>query len=169
VAGLIESFRFNVGVARVMELVNLTRRRSTPRGRRCRPRRAEAVEAVAIMPSLPAPYTAGDARLGHEPSVALAGWPAVDPELLVAEGDQRRPGGGQGPRPAAGAAVDQQDDLRERVWPVLRCSGHWPPRRADGRGPRSEPGQRRPGLSLRSWLGELAGEADGGLLFARPG
>jgi len=25
------------------------------------------------------------ARLGHEPTVALAGWPAVDPELLVAE------------------------------------------------------------------------------------
>jgi len=40
---------------------------------------------VAIMLSLVAPYTAEDmwARLGHEPSVALAGWPVVDPDLLV--------------------------------------------------------------------------------------
>jgi len=45
----------------------------------------EAVEAVAIVLSLFAPYTAEDmwARLGHEPSVALTGWPEVDPALLV--------------------------------------------------------------------------------------
>ena len=37
------------------------------------------------MLSLFAPYTAEDmwARLGHEPTVFLAGWPAVDPALLV--------------------------------------------------------------------------------------
>ena len=37
------------------------------------------------MLSLVAPYTAEDMwnRLGHEPSVALAGWPVVDPALLV--------------------------------------------------------------------------------------
>ena len=47
----------------------------------------EAVEAVAILLSLVAPYTAEDmwARLGHGPSVARAGWPAVDPALLVRE------------------------------------------------------------------------------------
>jgi leucyl-tRNA synthetase len=40
---------------------------------------------VAIMLSLVAPYTAEDMwiRLGHQPSVALAGWPEVDPALLV--------------------------------------------------------------------------------------
>ena len=40
----------------------------------------EAVEAVAVLLSLFAPYTAEDmwSRLGHEPCVALAGWPAVD-------------------------------------------------------------------------------------------
>ena len=45
----------------------------------------EAAEAVAIMLSLVAPYTAEEMweRLGHEPTVALAGWPAVDPALLV--------------------------------------------------------------------------------------
>ena len=37
------------------------------------------------MLSLVTPYTAEEmwSRLGHEPSVALAGWPTVDPELLV--------------------------------------------------------------------------------------
>jgi leucyl-tRNA synthetase len=37
------------------------------------------------MLSLVAPYTAEEMweRLGHEPTVALAGWPSVDPELLV--------------------------------------------------------------------------------------
>jgi leucyl-tRNA synthetase len=37
------------------------------------------------MLSLVAPYTAEEmwARLGHEPSVAHAGWPTVEPELLV--------------------------------------------------------------------------------------
>jgi leucyl-tRNA synthetase len=40
---------------------------------------------VAILLSLVAPYTAEEmwARLGHEPSVAQAAWPTVDPALLV--------------------------------------------------------------------------------------
>jgi len=47
----------------------------------------EAAEAVAVLLSLVAPYTSEDmwSRLGHEPSVALAGWPTVDPALLVEE------------------------------------------------------------------------------------
>jgi len=47
----------------------------------------EAVEAVAVMLSLFAPYTAEEcwARLGHQPTVAKAGWPAADPALLVEE------------------------------------------------------------------------------------
>ena len=45
----------------------------------------EAAEAVAIMLSVVAPYTAEDmwAKLGHQPSVARASWPTVDPSLLV--------------------------------------------------------------------------------------
>ena len=45
----------------------------------------EATEAVAIMLSLAAPYTAEEmwSRLGHEPTVATVGWPAVDEALLV--------------------------------------------------------------------------------------
>jgi leucyl-tRNA synthetase len=87
VGELIEGFKFNVAVARVMELVNATRKAidSGPGG--ADPAVREAVEAIAILLSLFAPYTAEDmwATLGHEPSVALAGWPAVDAGLLVEE------------------------------------------------------------------------------------
>ena len=83
----VESFRFNVAVAKVMEMVNAVRKAidSGPGGDD--PAVREAVEAVAVLLSLVAPYTAEDmwARLGHEPSVALAGWPAVDPELVKAQ------------------------------------------------------------------------------------
>ena len=44
------------------------------------PAAREAAEFVAVALSLFAPYTAEEmwARLGHEPSVARAGWPAAD-------------------------------------------------------------------------------------------
>jgi leucyl-tRNA synthetase len=81
----IESFRFNVAVAKVMELVNATRKAIDSGCGPADPAVREAVEAVAVMLSLAAPYTAEDmwSRLGHQPSVALAGWPDVDPALLV--------------------------------------------------------------------------------------
>jgi leucyl-tRNA synthetase len=84
-AQLIESYRFNVMVARVMELVNATRKAidSGPGG--ADPAVREAAEAVAVLLSLVAPYTAEEMweRLGHEPTVANAGWPTVDEALLV--------------------------------------------------------------------------------------
>jgi len=81
------SHRFNVAVARLMELVNATRK-AIDSG--CGPADVavrEATEAIAITLSLVAPYTAEDMweRLGHTPCVALAGWPQVDPALLVQE------------------------------------------------------------------------------------
>jgi len=85
VGELVEGFRFNVAVARIMELVNVTRKAidSGVGGGDAAVR--EAVEAVAVMLSLYAPYTSEDmwARLGHQPCVALAGWPAVEAALLV--------------------------------------------------------------------------------------
>jgi leucyl-tRNA synthetase len=83
----VETFRFNVAVARIMELVNVTRKAIDSGCGPADPAVREAVEAIAIMLSLTAPYTAEDmwARLGHQPSVALAGWPEVDPALLVHE------------------------------------------------------------------------------------
>ncbi|TDU87515.1 leucyl-tRNA synthetase [Kribbella voronezhensis] len=82
---LIESYRFNVMVARVMELVNATRKAIDSGPGAADPAVREAVETVAILLSLVAPYTAEDMweNLGHQPTVAKAGWPAVDPELLV--------------------------------------------------------------------------------------
>ena len=84
-AELVESHRFNVMVARTMELVNAVRKAidSGPGG--ADPAVREAVEAVAVLLSLVAPYTAEEmwARLGHDPSVANAGWPSVDEALLV--------------------------------------------------------------------------------------
>ncbi|MGZ4502067.1 MAG: class I tRNA ligase family protein, partial [Nocardioidaceae bacterium] len=82
---LLDSHRFNVVVARVMELVNATRKAIDSGCGPADPAVREAVEAVAVMLSLVAPYTAEEmwARLGHEPTVAKAGWPTVDPALLV--------------------------------------------------------------------------------------
>jgi leucyl-tRNA synthetase len=84
-ATAVESFRFNVAVARIMELVNVTRKAIDSGCGSADPAVREAAEAVAIMLSLVAPYTAEDMwhRLGHEPCVARAGWPDVDPALLV--------------------------------------------------------------------------------------
>ena len=81
----VETFRFNVAVAKAMELVNVTRKAIDSGCGPADPAVREAAEAVAIILSLTAPYTAEDmwARLGHEPSVARAGWPEVDPALLV--------------------------------------------------------------------------------------
>jgi leucyl-tRNA synthetase len=83
----VETFRFNVAIARVMELVNATRKAIDSGCGPADPATREAVEAIAIMLSLVAPYTSEEMweRLGHKPAVALAGWPTVDPTLLVDE------------------------------------------------------------------------------------
>ena len=84
-AQAVETFRFNVAVARFMELVNVLRKAIDSGPGPADPAVREGAEAVAIMLSLVAPYTAEDmwARLGHQPSVARAGWPQVEEELLV--------------------------------------------------------------------------------------
>ena len=82
---LVESFKFNVVVARVMELVNATRKAIDTGAGGADPAVREAVEAVAILLSLYTPYLAEEmwSLLGHAPTVARVGWPAVDPALLV--------------------------------------------------------------------------------------
>ena len=83
----IETFRFNVAVARVMELVNATRKAIDSGCGPADPAVREAAEAMAIALSLVAPFTSEEMweLLGHKPAVALAGWPTVDPTLLVAD------------------------------------------------------------------------------------
>ena len=81
----VETYRFNVAVARTMELVNVTRKAIDSGCGPADPAVREATEAIAIMLSLVAPYTSEEMweRLGHEPSVFLAPWPEVQPHLLV--------------------------------------------------------------------------------------
>ncbi|HSE56021.1 MAG TPA: leucine--tRNA ligase, partial [Nocardioidaceae bacterium] len=100
---LMEAHRFNVVVARVMELVNATRKAIDTGCGPADPAVREAAEAVAILLSVFAPYTAEEMweRLGHPPTVAKAGWPAVDESLLVEE--------------AVTAVVQVQGRLRARL------------------------------------------------------
>ncbi len=80
----VETYRFNVAVARTMELVNATRKAIDSGCGPADPAVREAAEAIAISLSLVAPFTAEEmwSLLGHNPSVALAGWPEIEPHLL---------------------------------------------------------------------------------------
>ena len=79
--------RFNVAVARIMELVNATRKAMDGSAGPADPAVREAAEVVTIALSLIAPYVAEEmwGRLGHAPSVANASWPTVEQSLLVTE------------------------------------------------------------------------------------
>lgn len=82
---LIENFKFNVGVAKIMELVNALRKAIDGAAGGADPAVREAAETVAKALSLFAPYTAEDMwqKLGYEPGVALAQLPEADLSLLV--------------------------------------------------------------------------------------
>ncbi|WP_022890153.1 leucine--tRNA ligase [Agromyces italicus] len=85
--GLAEAYKFNVIVARLMELVNATRKAidSGPGASDAAVR--EAAEVTAMLLDLFAPYTAEDMwqRLGYEPTIALVPWRKADPALLIEE------------------------------------------------------------------------------------
>ena len=83
----LESRRFNVVVARIMELVNAARRGIDAGAGGSDPAVREAVEFVTQALSMVAPYLAEEMweLLGHAPSVANSSWPTPDPALLVAE------------------------------------------------------------------------------------
>jgi leucyl-tRNA synthetase len=80
--------RFNVFIARLMELTTLLRR-ALDDGVAGKPAVAAAVregsEALVRMLTIAAPFTAEDAwaRLGNSPSVVQAGWPVADPVLAA--------------------------------------------------------------------------------------
>ena len=83
----IEASKFNVAIARMMELTSAIRKAIDGSVGAADPAVREGVQALARMLSLVAPYTAEDMweRLGHEPTVALAGWPQPDAELAAVE------------------------------------------------------------------------------------
>ncbi|MEV4667619.1 leucine--tRNA ligase [Microbacterium sp. LWO12-1.2] len=82
---LVEQTKFNVLVARLMELVNITRKTIDGGAGAADPAVREAAETVAVMLDLIAPHTAEEMWeiLGHEPSVGLVTWRSADPALLV--------------------------------------------------------------------------------------
>ncbi|MFG6445531.1 leucine--tRNA ligase [Microbacterium sp. P07] len=83
--GLIEQTKFNVVVARLMELVNATRKAIDSGAGRSDPAVREAAEATAMILDLFAPHTAEEMWeiLGYEPFVGLTTWRQPDPTLLV--------------------------------------------------------------------------------------
>ncbi len=83
--GLVEHYKFNVLVARLMDQVNVTRKAIDSGVGSADPAVRESAEAIAMILSLFAPYAAEDmwAKLGHEPTVALQVWPSADESLLV--------------------------------------------------------------------------------------
>src|SRR5580693_5301610 len=89
----VEGHHLNVAVARLMELVSATRKAIDSGPGAADPAVREAAEALTVMLSLFAPYTAeeswevlgGPAGPAGILSVARASWPAADPALLVQE------------------------------------------------------------------------------------
>ena len=87
---LVEGCRFNVAIARLMELTSALRK-AVDAGALHTAAGATAVregaEALVRMLSIFAPFTAeeGWARLGNAPSVVQGGWPVAEPALVVEE------------------------------------------------------------------------------------
>ncbi|GGF29766.1 leucine--tRNA ligase [Microbacterium sorbitolivorans] len=83
--GLVEQTKYNVVVARLMELVNAIRKTIDSGAGAADPAVREAVETVAVVLDLVAPHTAEEMWeiLGHAPSVSAVDWAPADPALLV--------------------------------------------------------------------------------------
>ncbi len=84
---LVEQYKFNVVVARLMEQVNVTRKAVDSGCGAADPAVRESVETIALMINLFAPYTAAEMWdiLGHESNCALVEWREADSSLLVAD------------------------------------------------------------------------------------
>ncbi|WP_109211210.1 MULTISPECIES: leucine--tRNA ligase [Microbacterium] len=85
--GLVEQTKFNVVVARLMELVNATRKVIDTGAGPADPAVREAAEATAMILDLFAPHTAEEMWeiLGYDGFVGLVPWRNADPTLLVEE------------------------------------------------------------------------------------
>ncbi|GAA4628277.1 leucine--tRNA ligase [Actinoallomurus vinaceus] len=87
VTRLVEAHRYNVAIARMMELTSAARKAIDTGAGAGDPAVREAAETLAVMLSLVTPYTADEMweRLGRTAPVAKAGWPTAEPALLVQE------------------------------------------------------------------------------------
>ena len=81
----VESYKFNVVVARLMDLVNHVRKEIDSGAGAADPAVREAAEVVALGLSMFAPHVAEDmwSLLGHEPFVGLQPFPEADSSLVV--------------------------------------------------------------------------------------
>jgi len=90
VTRLVAAFRFNVAIARLMELTSALRKAIDGDVRSTAPGRAavrEGAEALSRMLSVFAPFVAEEAwcELGRPATVHEAGWPSADPALVAQE------------------------------------------------------------------------------------
>jgi leucyl-tRNA synthetase len=85
IGGLVEAYKFNVVVARLMDLVNNIRKEIDSGAGGADPAVREAAEVVALTLSMFAPHVAEDMWeiLGHAPFVGLQTFPSADQSLLV--------------------------------------------------------------------------------------
>jgi leucyl-tRNA synthetase len=85
IGGLVESYKFNVVIARLMDLVNHVRKEIDSGVGPADPAVREAAEVVSMGLSMFAPHAAEDmwSLLGHEPFVGLQEFPDADASLLV--------------------------------------------------------------------------------------
>ncbi|MCD0451814.1 leucine--tRNA ligase [Actinocorallia sp. API 0066] len=86
VTRLVEGHRFNVAIARLMELTSAARKAIDSGPGPADPAVREAAEALAIMLSVATPYITeeGWEKLGHTGgSIARVPWPVAEPDLLV--------------------------------------------------------------------------------------
>ena len=83
--GLVEQTKFNVVVARLMELINATRKTIDSGAGPADPAVREAAEVTAMILDLFAPHMAEEMweMLGYKPFVGLVPWRQPDPTLLV--------------------------------------------------------------------------------------
>ncbi|WP_433174398.1 leucine--tRNA ligase [Actinoallomurus sp. CA-150999] len=87
VTRLVEAHRYNVAIARMMELTSAARKAIDAGPGGADPAVREAAETLAVILSLVAPYTAEEMweRLGRTAPVTKAGWPTAEAALLVQE------------------------------------------------------------------------------------
>nr|WP_106401898.1 leucine--tRNA ligase [Actinocorallia populi] len=87
VTRLVEAYRFNVAVARMMELTSAARKAIDSGPGAADPAVREAAETLALLLSIIAPFITeeGWEKLGHSGSIARVPWPVADPALLVQE------------------------------------------------------------------------------------
>ena len=141
----LESGRFNVAVARIMELTNATRKTIDSGAGGADPAVREAAEFVTQALSVVAPYVAEEmwgARA--RPPWRVPPGPPRPGTACPGVGDPGRPGAGQGARQAGGARRHHRGGRDRGRAADPGCSGHWPVGTLPGHRAAAQDGEHRP-------------------------